>query len=363
MDVSILQALVAKVLKYEGEYNIQSYLEQTRDAVANMVGSPQEPTYQTHFAEGFKNLKASLMGMSEALSPGDWDRLDEIAGKDDFSNKLSDDIEKLINENAATPAVIRDSLVKIAADRSNELGQYKALLKNLNYFGFDPSENDLDEAQVGFKIPRSIFDNHFTDLINELNFIRKFVRMIAEAEGENPDDVDVGSISTTDPVFWLIVAFGVGKSIAKIADWCLDTWKKVEDIRNIRAQTAQLQAFEADEVERIFGPKIEQQIQAAIEAKVEELTRELDDQGRKNELQNGLRYILRQFLARVERGLTVDIKYLPHSEANDDAESSEEKEHRRSEIHEVASRLVFPRAVGEPVLKLEAANDDKASKP
>ena len=194
------------------------------------------------------------------------------------------------------------------------------------------------------------------------------MRLVAEAESEEPGKIEVGEISTTDPVFWLIVAYGVAKSVGKVTDWCLDTWKKVEDIRNVRAQTAQLQSFSAEEVDQIFGTKIQGQIDASIQEKVEQLTAEVTDQARKNELQNGLRPTLRQFLARIERGMTVDVRYLPApTKAGENEEVVEAREERQSEIHVVAAKLVFPRPVGEPVLQIEAANDDnsapKPSKP
>ncbi|MCB2013693.1 MAG: hypothetical protein R3E11_10490 [Sphingobium sp.] len=368
MDAAILRALLNKVLQYETEYKIQPYLEEAVSHVSSMAGAPQEPSYQTNFAESFKKLKSSLLKMQEALTPGDWDRLAEISSDNDFSVELTNGIEEVISENAATPAVIRDHIMEISQKRASEITRYKNLLGELTYFGFEPTENDVDEGQIGFKIPRDIFHNNLPGLINELNFIRKFVRLVAEAESEEPGKIEVGEISTTDPVFWLIVAYGVAKSVGKVTDWCLDTWKKVEDIRNVRAQTAQLQSFSAEEVDQIFGTKIQGQIDASIQEKVEQLTAEVTDQARKNELQNGLRPTLRQFLARIERGMTVDVRYLPApTKAGENEEVVEAREERQSEIHVVAAKLVFPRPVGEPVLQIEAANDDnsapKPSKP
>ncbi len=185
------------------------------------------------------------------------------------------------------------------------------------------------------------------------------MRLVAEAEGENPDDVRVGSILTSDPLFWIIVAYSVAKSIGNVTDWCLDTWKKVEDIRNVRAQTAQLKSFDEKEVEGIFGPKITKQIESAIEEKIIKMTAGIESEARKNELQNGLRPTLRQFLARIERGLTVDVRYLPAPKSDNDAENADEvRETKSAEIHAVVAKLVFPRPVGNPVLQIESANDD-----
>lgn len=359
MDASVLRSLLEKVLRSEKEFKVQANLEQARDAVSNMAGAPQEPSYQTAFAESLRNLRSSLAKFASALSPAEWDRLEEIHSAEEFSHEIMHKIDTAVNENAATPAVIRDLLTAMASARREEIDSFQVLFEKLLYYGFTIELNDFDKAQIGFKIPREIFDNQFGGLIAELNFIKKFVRLISEAEGENPDEISVGTISTSDPLVWLIMAYGVAKTIAGITDWCLATWKTVEDIRNVRAQTAKLKSFEPDEIEHIFGEKIVKEIDSAIEAKAAELTAAITDKPRAYEVQNGLRPTLRQFLARIERGLTVDVRYLPPPlpEAPDEG-AAEDREEKKSEMHIAASKLNFPRPVGDPILRLEAANDD-----
>lgn len=354
MDASILSALMAKVLKGEKEFKIQFYLEAVRDALINMANDPQEQSYQKAFSESFKSLKSGMVSLDEVLSPGDRDRLSEIFTIKEFSQEIITEIAEAITENAATPAVLRDAVTKIAADRAKELANFQSLLNQLTYYHLTPEENGDDEAQVGFKLPREIFSNNFSSLIDELNFLKRFIRLVAEAEGGDPEGIEVGTISTTDPVFWLVVAYGVAKSIGSATTWCLDTWKKIEDIRNVRAQTAKLAAFKPEEIEAIFGAKIKEQVDKAIEKKVAEMTVSIEDKARKNEVKNGLRPALRQFLARVERGLTVDIRYLPRpAEKGDSDESLAEVSQKKTEIQEVASKLVFQRPEGEPILELE----------
>lgn len=359
MDAAVLRGLLEKVLRYEKEFKVQLYLEQARDAISNMAGAPQEPTYQTAFAEALHSLRSSVENFSSALSPPEWDRLGEINCREEFSSDLISRIDESIIENPATPAVVRDLLTEMVDDRNREIDNLSRLLKSLIYYGFFDHLNKSENAQVGFKIPREIFDNNFSSFIGELSFIKKFIRLVSEAEGENPDEVSVGALSTSDPLVWLIVGYGVAKTIAGITDWCLETWKKVEDIRNVRAQTAKLKSFSAEEIENIFGEKIVKEIDSAIDEKIAALTLSVTDKARANELQNGLRATLKQFLARIERGLTVDVRYLPAplAEGHSEAET-EDREERKSEMNLAASKLNFPRPAGDPIFRLEAANDD-----
>lgn len=362
MDAAILQVLLSKVLKLDEKLKVQSHFEQAVNSLSNMASSPGDPNQQTAFSQAFSELQQAFTAFSESLSPGDWDRLREIDSDEYFSTSNVDKLNEAVSANPATPAVARDILQQILSDRTSHIGQLKTLQKSLAYIGFEGGYNNTDQGQIGFKLPRELFDNNLSKLISELGFLRKLVRLVAEAEGENPEDIQVGSISTTDPVFWLLVAYGTAVSMGRLSHWALDTWKKVEDIRHVRAQTAQLSTFSESEIEKIFGSKIEAQIKAAIEEKTKALATEMGDKGRKNEIENGLRPILKQFLARVERGLTVDVRYLPAPTDNDTNDSDDEveevQERQRSEMRSVASTLNFPRAEGSPVLLLDAANDE-----
>jgi len=359
MDASILRDLVSKLLDIEATYSAQSHLEQARNAMNNMANSPQEPSYQTAFADAWEKLRVSIEKIHDDLSPAEWDRLSEFSVPFYFSRQLVDKLDALIAANPATPAVIRDGLSNIINERQAQIQHFNSLNDELAYFGFELPENETNQGQVGFKVPRSMFDNNLQGMIDELNFIKRFVRVIAELEGESPDDIEVGNISTSDPVFWFIVAYGVAKGIAKITDWSLKTWKTVEEIRQLRAQTANIGSFTEDEIEKFFGDKIESEIKKSIDEGISVILSEIEDQHRKNELETGLSSLLKQFLARIERGMTVDVKYLPPPQADGDLEEIvEEREEKAYEMQVAASKLVFPRPVGSPVLLLEVSNDN-----
>lgn len=363
MDAAILRTLLEKLTGLDESLQVQTSLEEARVAIANLASNPADASFQAAFSAAFKKLKGAYATLGESITPGEWDRLREINSAVDFDSTNIERIENLIAENGASPAVVRDAIVEISEKRSEEMNRYVNLANALEYYGFEDATNGVDRAQIGFKIPRDLFDNDFSSLISELNFIRKMVRVVAESEGADPDDIDVGAISTTDPIFWLIVGYVVASSIGKLTDWALGTWKSVEEIKNIRAQTANLKSFNESEVEKIFGPKIEQEISKSISQKVTEITKGLKDPGRKNELKNGLSITLRQFLARVERGLTVDIRYLPPPIETTDGEASEDSRvsARRNEMEQLATRLDFKKPEGDPILMLEAANDDVKS--
>lgn len=61
----------------------------------------------------------------------------------------------------------------------------------------------MGEAEVSFLMPRSIFDNSFEGLIDELEELKFIVRTFSEISTGGIEEVTVGQISTSDPLFSL----------------------------------------------------------------------------------------------------------------------------------------------------------------
>lgn len=355
MDASVLRQSLEKLLFLDEKYAVQKNFGALRDALQNLASQPADSSFQTNFSTAFKNLKESFAKMQAELTPGDWDRLWEISSVSDFDKTIVEYIEREMEQNTVTLAVARDNINKKVEYRQREVKYFSDLKENLEHFGIYDDQNDIDKSQIGFKIPREIFKNKFVVMIEELNFIKRLIRMINEAEGVDQEDIEVGTISTTDPVFWLVVSYAVGKSLGGLTTWALATWKSVEEIRNIRAQTANLGSFNEEEIKSIFDSKIDNEVKIAIDKKLSEMKVVDKKEPRDNEIENGMRILLRQFLARIERGMTVDIKYIIHEESKNDMTEQDAAavESRRIEVKEMASSLEFKEPSGSPILRIE----------
>ncbi len=129
-------------------------------------------------------------------------------------------------------------------------------------------------------------------------------------------------------------------------------------------------------MERASGPSaktvaslqsdIDNYIKEAVEARVADVMAQgkIAEQGRRNEVSQGLAWALESLLARIDRGMTVEIRALPPKAASEkDTEEVKikiaEETAKIAEIHEVAKSLAFPSRNDPPVLTLPPSEPDE----
>jgi hypothetical protein len=167
-------------------------------------------------------------------------------------------------------------------------------------------------AELGILLPRSLFDNHFDELVRHLGVINKVLRIISELATGSVQPVEVDQISTTDPTFYLGMAPEVAIAVGGCVTWALHTWKSIENIRKVRAEVRSLNAEGKQELESQFDKMITETLDKAVQSRLAELLATARvEEVRKHELNKALDWALEQILTRVERGMTVELRLEP----------------------------------------------------
>jgi len=136
------------------------------------------------------------------------------------------------------------------------------------------------------------------------------------------------------------VALMVGTVVNKF----LDAWLKIEKIRKVRAELAEMG------LKGTALNELTEQITTTVEEVVEESTTLVlaeypGDAGRKNELKNAIREDTRRLFGQIERGLTVEFQVSKKAEEGDGANLKLLKD-----IQTLANTMKFPTVPKEPML-------------
>jgi hypothetical protein len=364
VNTSRLRETIDQLLQAESVTQVGNLLSEVNNQLSALTNQPNDPTRQTNFVEALNRLRAAWARMQENFEPADIKRLEEINAGPFFVEDIPDDISRSVAENPATPAVAQQHVGDLFNRRQQFLSTLAELRDRLNLLGITTSELKPGEAEVGFTIPRQLFEDNLDGLIGELREIRFIIRAFSEASTGSVEPIVVKQISTTDPLFFFGVSVPTIVAIGKAVHWVLDTWKKVEEIRKVRADTRKLNIEGDKAILDMFDLSITKTIDAAVEAKVKELAPPTDGKdGRAQELDTHLNHALHSLFARIERGMTVEIRFLPPPAPSDSAASDVSTEATASpfgQLAEISPKLVFPPPAAEPILALPRAQATSA---
>ncbi len=363
MNASRLREVVDMLIELENDFQIQAKLNTLYQHLAAIVQQPpqqaQQPQLQNQFASSLKALRESSASLRRKLKPAQEVLFNEIGAGQYFVDDIAGNIDSMLQKNPITPSVVMTELGNIKNARQNYISTLNTLGTTLEAIGIKASILQQGEAEIGFLLPRPLFDNEFEPLIKELQEVKFFLRAFSECATGSVEPIKVKQISTSHALFFLGMSALTIKQIGNAVTWALDTWKQVEEIRKMRTETKKLRGFTEEEVEDFFGSKIKKSIDSAISEKLESLLSNIPDNGgRLEEQREHLKRSLEWLLTRIERGVTFEIRFLPPPKAAQKEGQSPDIPEEFKSLQEIAHQLVFPRIEGPPILPLPEKEDN-----
>jgi hypothetical protein len=242
-------------------------------------------------------------------------------------------------------------VAKIRDERLGFLEKATNTIAGLSQFGFQPHLVNHGEAEIGFEIPRSIFEDAFGGFIDELTATKFIVETAALIETGKPSGATVSQLSTSDPLVILGMDPRIIAMVGAFVTWALHTWKQVEEIRAIRKKS---QEAGLDDIAKQLDAKIEETISTEIAKKTSELLESVKK--RDKELENRTNRALRMLLERIERGFTVHIRLPPR---RDDDVDSDGDAVLSGQLNDLRDDLTFPKPSGKPILQLTKSEPEE----
>ena len=355
MDTRRSMRLARLAIKTDKSAGVTKEATNLRQQLDELASQPAAADVQMSVARALEAFRSSVDQAIVTLSPEELAQIAEVAGEQQFSPVHYTGVEQELRDNPATPATARDLLVGFMGARDVAFANLRQFLSTAEALGWDDEEQTEWPAEIGFKIPRQLFENRFDGLLGELRYLRRLLSHVSEAHGQSVEDVKLSGLSTTDPVIVLGVCYLIAKELGGLTAWALAQWKTVEEIRKLRADAGKLKSFSDEEIEKIFGDKIRAEIELGIAKESARLVEAIKPAARKNELGNALSIDLKEFLGRIERGLTVEVRLISASddaESENDDDEATDKTAEASELRAIAALLKFPPPSDNPVLQI-----------
>jgi hypothetical protein len=365
MNSERLRRLVDELLQIEKSQQIQKKLSNLNTAISQLASNPGDSNFQVAVNDHLEALDAVLVPLSENRDSVKSEHLASIGAEFYFGTQMLEMIRSAMSESVLTPAVGHQAVDKMVNERQAYIDNLESLSTGLKAINVKPDDLEPGTAEIGFQIPRNLFDNEFEKLITELKEVRRIIRAFSELTTGSVEPIEVRQISTSDPLFFFGIPAATIVSIGAAITWALNTWKQVEEIRSHRAKLRESAQYSEQEISAFFDKKIESAVDQAVEEKLNELIAPDNKAGRAKEQRNDLKQVLESILARVERGMAIEVRFLPpvqNEEAVDgaDGEGTQTQQAKDFEaMKELAPRLKFPPPDPAPILGLPKAEGGK----
>lgn len=299
----------------ENGLEIETNLEEVRDALNSLVSSPAHPQHQSALASALETFSDAVSGLKGAVTPSQSSAIAAIGGIEFFNPDLYESVKAAIATNAMTPSVARDFVKDLASRRAEFLETVATTLKGLDDLGVRGDHLQAGTADMAFRIPRDLFSGRLGLFAKELIFINRLIEHIAEAVNADAEAIKLETLSSSTPTVVVTTCGAVILSLGKAVEFFLASWEKVEKIRKLRAEIAELgmkgKAFDefSDEIKRTVKEVVERSTRMILENFKSETPR-------KNELEGGLKQDLHRLYGQIERGLTIQFRAEPPQDGN-----------------------------------------------
>jgi hypothetical protein len=285
--------------------------------------------------------------------------ISEISGDIEFGYNLKCKIEKIFASNAITPAKalkdIQEILKNITAFQTaitNTIGSFKTL-------GIESEELEEGECEFGYTIPRKYIENKLSSLKDEISELSFILNHISEAVKGEKEEFKVKTISSSDFLFYIIIGLQVADVISKATERILNQYKQILEIKSLRNQLKEngVPASKTKDIEKHVNGMMAEEIKRIAKEVVEE--HYIGENGRKNELENGLVISLNKLANRIDKGFNVEIRVKPLDKPNEEDEIPEDYQEKLdlvNKIQQSAKNIEFIETKGESILGLKEKN-------
>lgn len=365
MNAEKLKSILLLAERLDHRTGLPSQITSFLNTFDQLTGASTNPELQQSFRTELDDLKATFTDLEQSLSNNQKTQLQEIGALTWLSTSLSDKIIKAIAENSVTPTVALAEIKAIAANRASFMKSLKDTRNGLTKLGITYQNLTPGKPELSVTIPRDLFDNNLSGLIKELRQVNFITRTIAAVSGEEAAEFEIRSISTSDPVFWVETGVKIAAATAAVISWGLATLISIEKLKQARAETARTNAFTEKELNKIFGNKIEQEVEKAKKEIKQDLLG-APNSTRHREIGNQFDSALDALLSRLERAMKIEIHFEPEKieiqKQSEDGEQTDveyeiSEEHR--DLKAAIDNISYIEVDSSPVLHITHVEPDK----
>ncbi len=290
----------------------EAKLSEQIDAAAAALDQYTSSRAESHIVEFRTKLAAAIDSSErvapELLQPYAQQVIDELAVRDLFPPRARAAIEAITATHGFDSAALSAALKKQSKQYLAKISLLKQLDASLRGLSAEYTSVDDEKAEVGLLLPREVVGETLPDLSKEFDRISNLARAVNELTGVQTYDSRIATISSS---WWQIF---LEVPIDQVALWVVAIerivalFKSNLEIKNLQKQLSEKAIPE--KILKLISDEVEKKVTAEltkIAADVVARFGQIEDKGRKNEVETQLRQGLYYLARRMNQGAQVEI--------------------------------------------------------
>lgn len=314
MNTEQLHSVIKKLHQAHSQVRTVKRFNAARDALQNVINQPGNPDVQQAYRVALDALRAILKDERLTVFSA---KEDDILVETDLYQftgpALLRNLNDAVDNDNYTPALAIQQLAELNDKLNAQLNRLGGLDQHLTDLNIGYDVVHVNEAQIGFYIPRPSGENlTFAGLIEEEQELDQFVASANEIVIGSRDSPPVKLLTASDYGFLLQLALPVAGFLAVVLERALAARKVWLEGQILKKQLGALDA-PAEHIAGLdehFKNRLNDQIRTGVEQAVSEHS-SLSDVGRRNELTNEIVIHVKAFADKANKGHYVDLKIGP----------------------------------------------------
>jgi len=329
----------------------------------NQVNQPNQPAHQTNFIKSIENLyKALTYSKYNNYSPSWKQVINEVAVDNLFGIKLKSKIENILSANSITPAKALSDIKEINISYKKFKSAITSTLNGFEELGIEEEKLQPGQCELGYTIPRKFIDNKLSSFKNEIKELSFILNHISEAVVGEKQEFKIKTISSSDFLLYVIIGLQVADVLSKATERILNHYKQILEIKVLRNQLSEkgVPANNTNSIDSYANGMMESEIKKIAKDVLDEHYK--GDNGRKNELENGIVFALNKLANRIDNGFNVEIRVEPLPKPKKDENITEQEQTKidlLNSIQENSEKIEFIETDGESILQLPENNKNE----
>ena len=362
MNAEQLHTVSTMVIEDVQETDILRHFGKFTNSLDSLANSPGDENAQ----RSVQDVKLRLFESLDRLESKRWpaalrQTITELGGPNFDSAIVKEIIDRSLQTEAMTPAIVRDRVNEIESEIITFVGKLETLRNAFSDLGIIEQKLQPGEVELGVLIPRHHVENRLDRFAEEVAHFDRALKSFSVVAMGTREDFEITYISASDLKFHIRPSLETATLVSTMVMMILTSLNQVTELR-LNVERFRELGMEDEYLEQI-NEGIERKLRSGIEEKLPELINEYcadKPESERNENLVHLQHAVDFVAPRLERGFVVEIRVGSLPEPGDRDESADEDVEQTSSVEEElvdklqdqAHRLKFIEPIGEPLLAL-----------